>query len=243
MKYPHLAGRALTLLASACCANGIAETSIGVYSGASRTSDSDLHIVQPGLGTDLVARDVPWSARPLKPAPYYGLKVSWFPTAESRWGASLDFTHYKVYARTAHAVGVQGTWMGGAVAGTAPVDRYVQRFELSHGVNMLSANVLYRWNSLGLFSGRLTPYVGAGLAGYLPHSESTVGAVPHEAGYHPAGLGVHLQAGARYRLTERFAVFVETKFDHGRAKVDVASGTARTRLQTVHLVGGIAMDF
>lgn len=243
MKSQHLYGRALALLASACGATAMAETSIAVYTGTSRTSDSDLHVVQPGLGTDLVARDVGWSAKPFKPAPYYGLKVTWFPTADSRWGASLDFTHYKVYAQTARAVGVQGTWMGGAVAGAAPLDRYVQRFELSHGVNLLSANVVYRFRPPALGSGRLTPYVGAGPAVYLPHTESTVGGVANEASYHAAGAGVHLLAGARYRLTDRWAVFVETKFDRGRVKVDVASGTARTTLQTMHLVGGIAMDF
>lgn len=243
MKYQHLYGRALALLASAWGAAAMAETSIAVYTGASRTSDSDLHVVQPGLGTDLVARGVRWSAKPFKPAPYYGLRASWFPTAESRWGASLDFTHYKVYAQTAQVGGVQGTWMGGAVAGAAPLDRYVQRFELSHGVNTLSANVLYRFRSFALWSGRLTPYVGAGPAWYLPHTESTVGGAPNEASYHSAGFGVHLQAGVRYRLTDRWALFVETKFDRGRVKVDVASGTARTTLQTMHLVGGIAMDF
>lgn len=239
----HLYGRALALFASAYCANAAAETSLAVYTGVSRTSDSDLHLVQPGLGTDLVARDLRWSARPFKPAPYYGLKVSWFPTAGSHWGASLDFTHYKVYAETAQVGGVQGTWMGDAVAGAAPLDRYVQRFELSHGVNMLSANVVYRFTSPTLWSGRLTPYAGAGPAVYLPHTESTVGAVPHEASYHASGVGVHLQAGARYRLTERWSVFAEAKFDRGRVKVDVASGSARTTLQTVHLVGGIALDF
>lgn len=241
MKCQHLFGRALALLASACGATAMAETSIAVYTGASRTSDSDLHVAQPGLGTDLVARDVRWSAKPFKPAPYYGLRATWFPTAESRWGASLDFTHYKAYAQTARVGGVQGTWMGGAVAGAAPLDRYVQRFELSHGVNTLSANLVYRFPAV--WSGRLTPYVGAGPAVYLPHTESTVGGVPNDASYHAAGFGVHLQAGARYRLTDRWAVFIETKFDRGRVKVDVASGTARTTLQTMHLVGGIAMDF
>lgn len=243
MQFQHLKSHALALLATACCAPSFAETSFSMYLGASRTAGSDLHIVQPRLGTDLVAHDVQWSARPFKPAPYYGLRVTHFPTAESRWGASLDFTHYKIYAQAARASGVQGAWANTAVAGTAPLAQYVQRFELSHGVNMLSANVLYRWTLPRLGSGRLQPYVGAGLAGYLPHAESTVGAVPHEAGYHLAGLGVHLQAGAQYRLTERVAVFVEAKYDRGRAKVDVAAGTAQTALRTMHLVSGIAVGF
>jgi opacity protein-like surface antigen len=187
----------------------------------------------------LLARDVHWGADPFKAAPYYGLRVSWFAAPESRWEASLDFTHYKVYARTARAVRLQGTWTGGTAAGTVPLDQYVQRFELSHGVNLLSVNALYRWTSPQLLAGRLQPYVGAGPAWYVPHAESTIGARPHEAGYRPAGFALHLQAGAQYRFTERVSVFVEAKFDHRHAKVDVADGTARTSLRTMHLIGGI----
>lgn len=221
----------------------MAETLLSAYTGGSRTSASDLHIVQPALGTDFVAHGVRWSGAPFKPAPYYGLRVGWFAADDAPWGVALDFTHYKVYARTGGIVDTRGTWMRGAVTGVAPLDRYVQRFELSHGVNMLSVNAVRRWTSPRLFSGRLQPYVGAGPAWYLPHAESVVGAVPHEASYRPAGFAVHVLAGAQYRVSDRVVLFAEGKADRGRARVDVASGSATTSLRTVHLASGIALRF
>ncbi len=242
------AARMSCLVAAAAClllhqAPLSAETLLSAYTGTSHTRASGLRITQPGPGTDLTARDVQWDADPLRPAPYYGLRLTHFFERQASWGAALDFTHYKVYAKTGRVVSTNGIWQGAPVASAAPLNRYVQRFEISHGVNVVSVNGIYRWLDPGLAAGRLQPYLGAGLAYYVLHAENTVGGVPHQSGYQASGFGYQLLAGAHYRLTERMGLFAETKFDRGAAQVEVAGGRAQTPLRTFHVVGGVSFSF
>ena len=72
----------------------------------------------------------------------------------------MDYTHYKMYAKTDRTTQVSRTWKGAPVKANVPVDQYVQHFELSHGVNMLSVIGVYRWASA---ADKLRPYLGAGL--------------------------------------------------------------------------------
>lgn len=201
-----------------------------------------LRITRPG--TDMTIRDVQWDAHPFnRGAPYYGLRLTRFFEQQPNWGVALDFTHYKMYAKTDRTVSVDGTWKGAAVEGSAPMERYVQHFEISHGVNVASINGIYRWLNPALADGRLQPYVGLGLAYYWPHSENTVDNVSHETGYQSSGFGYQLLGGAQYRLTDRVNAFVEAKFDSGTAEVDIANGRAETPLRTFHALAGVNYRF
>jgi opacity protein-like surface antigen len=220
-----------------------AETLFSAYTGTSYTRNSDLRLTQPGAGTDLTLHDVHWDAHPFKPAPYYGLRVTHFYDRGPNWGAAIDYTHYKIYANTDRVVGADGTVRGLRVSAALPMNQFVQRFEISHGVNVLSINGIYRWLDLGIAAGRLQPYVGAGLAYYRPHTENTVGGVPFESGYEASGFGYQVFAGAQYRITERVGLFAETKFNSGTAKVDIAGGRAQAPLRTFHVTGGINYRF
>lgn len=220
-----------------------AENVVSIYTGTSFTRASDLRITQPGSGTSVTLRDVEWSADPFKAAPYYGVRLTHFYDRNPNWGAAFDFTHYKMYAKTGRTVSVDGTWQGTAVNAVSPMDQYVQRFEISHGVNVFSINGIYRWLDLGLAGGRLHPYVGTGLAYYRPHSENTVGNVFHETGYQASGFGYQVLGGLHYRLTEWIGVFAEAKFNRGTAKVGIAGGEAETRLRTFHAVAGVSFSF
>lgn len=222
-----------------------AENSVLVYTGSSFTQNSDLHVAQRDAGTDITVHDVQWSARPLKAAPYYGLRLVHFLDRYPGWGIGLDYTHYKVYADTGRTVRAAGTWQGVPLDAAAPMDRYVQHFEISHGVNMIGAVAIYRWTGVGGMDlgGKLRPYVGAGLVHYRPHSENIVGNRSHETGYRSSGGGYELLGGAEYRLTDRTGVFAEAKFNRGTANVDVAGGSAETRLRTWHVAVGASFSF
>lgn len=235
------AAMAANLLVLPAAAYG--ENILSVYTGTSLTRNSDLNISRPASGTNLNVRDVEWAADPFKAAPYYGLRFTHFLASRPNWGAAFDFTHYKMYARTGRTVRVDGNWNGAPANGSARMDQYVQRFEISHGVNVLSANLIYRWLDIGTGNGRLQPYVGAGVAHYRPHSENTVGNLDHETGYQASGFGYQVLGGAQYRLTERTGAFVEAKFNSGTAKVDIAGGQAETPLRTFHAVAGISFSF
>jgi len=233
----------MVLLLAAISGVAHAETQLAIYTGTSLSRDSDLRISQPGSATDLALRGVQWDARPFHPAPYYGLRASYFPDQAENWGLAVDYTHYKMYARTDRYVPVDGAWRGTHVSAVAPMNQYVQQFELSHGVNLVSLNAVYRWPQPGPAAGRVVPYVGAGIAHYRPHSENQVGGVAHETSYVPSGLGYQLFGGAQYRWTERTALFAEGKFNAGTAKVDIAGGHAETALRTFHLLGGVSFAF
>jgi opacity protein-like surface antigen len=235
--FPRLIAAALGLLLWQEPA--LAENVFSVYTGSSNTRDSDLQIRQGGFGTDLAVRDVQWDAKPFNNgAPYYGLRFTHFFEQQPNWGIALDYTHYKMFAKTDRVVAVDGTWRGAALSGSASMNQYVQHFEISHGVNMLSLNGIYRWLNMSWLDGRLQPYAGAGLAYYRPHSENTVGNQSHETGYEPSGFGAQLLAGLQYRLNERWGIFAEVKYNHGTATVDIADGEAETRLRTFHgLIG------
>jgi opacity protein-like surface antigen len=220
-----------------------AEDLVSAYTGSSFTRQSDLHIARGASGNDITFRDVDWSARPLDAAPYYGLRYTHFFSALPAWAVAVDYTHYKVYAKTGTTVQVQGLWNGLAVNGAAPLVDYVQQFEISHGVNMLSINGIYRWLDMTISSGRLQPYAGAGLTRYWMHSENMVDGVFHETGYQSSGHGFQVLAGASYKITPQVYAFAEAKFNRAKANVDIADGQAESRLRTLHASVGVSYAF
>lgn len=228
-------------LALGAAGAGRAENQFSLYTGSTFTRNSDLTVRQGGTG--LVLHDVQWDADPFKAAPYYGLRLTHFFDRYPSWGVAFDYTHYKMIADTSRIVPVAGTWRGTPVSGEARMDAYVQHFEISHGLNMLSVNGIYRWQNLSWLGNRLEPYVGLGVVHYRPHAENTVGNVAHETGYEASGFGYQLLGGARYGLSSRWGVFAEFKYNSGTAEVDVAEGTARTSVRTVHALGGVQYSF
>ena len=232
----------MLLAAGAILGNGSswAETVAQVYTGSSSTRDSDLRIIQRGAGTDITLHDVDWNGKPFKTAPYYGLRLARFPDQYSHWGIGIEYTHYKMYADTGRVTNATGVWKGAAVSTAVPMDQYVQHFEVSHGMNMISFVGMYRWASA---TDRLQPYAGAGLAYYMPHSENTIDNRAHETGYESSGGGYQVLGGVQYKLTPKTALFTEAKFNSGTLKVDIADGRAETPVRTWHIVAGLGWIF
>ena len=224
-----------------------AQTSVSLYTGTSFTHRSDLQIQMPSTASDAIFRHVSWAARPFAQAPYYGYRLTHYFENSSHLGFSLDYTHYKIYARTGRIVPVEGIWNGVQVNESAPLSRRVQDFNISHGVNMITANVLYRWrrqSASAVREGRLQPYVGSGLIFYVPHSESTINNRSTSGRYQTSGFGYQALAGVQYGLIKRISIFVEAKFNIGTAKVDTAEqGRAETKLRTLHTLAGISYRF
>jgi hypothetical protein len=229
------------------CCPGHAEWVLSLYTGTSHTWASDLRIRQGGSASDATFQGVHWAPRPFEAAPYYGIRISYFPADAARLGGTFDFTHYKMYADTGRAGWVRGTWKGFPVNQYAPMNARVQNFEISHGVNLTSLNVQYRWR--GAFdtpqgASRWEPYIGVGLVGYLPHAEGSINGVPSSANYPLGGFGGQIFTGAEYRLWRCVGLLLETKFDAGNLAIDLNPATrAETSVRTLHIVGGLAMHF
>ncbi len=232
------------------CMTGLAanaQTSLSLYTGFSKTQNSDLHVRQPSTGSDAVFRDIGWVGRPFENPPYYGYRITHYLKNRPQLGFAVDFTHYKMYANPNEVAPVSGVWNGAPVNTTAPLNERVQEFSISHGVNTLSLNVLYRWlgRPMERFpQGRLQPYVGGGLAYYILHPENTVNNQHNDEKYEGSGVGLHLLGGVSYALTPRISLFTETKFDAGKAKVNTGGqGKADTDIRTFHLLGGVSYQF
>ena len=72
------------------------------------------------IGTQLTLDHVAWSARPFRPTPYYGLRVTRF-LADPHWGVALDFTHYKAYAKPSGSVTASVVSSVSTILSTFPV--------------------------------------------------------------------------------------------------------------------------
>ncbi|WNG42982.1 hypothetical protein F0U60_01895 [Archangium minus] len=89
----------------------------------------------------------------------------------------LDFFHDKAYAETEKPVRVTGTRGGEPVDVTETLGSTVRGFNMSHGMNYLTLDVVHRWNACPEpgCTGRLQPYVGAGAGLVIPHVAAAIG--------------------------------------------------------------------
>jgi lipid A oxidase len=242
--WPLRAALATALIMGAGAAT--AEIELSASLGDSWTRSSDLSVRQSVTDSDATFRDVHWDSKSFRAPPHYGVRLTYFTEAYPAWGVALDFTHYKVYARTGDTAHVQGRWNGAPVDESAPIDGRVQSFNISHGVNYVGPLVLYRFRVLEspeFKDGRLQPYVGVGPIYYIDHPESKVNGLVAER-YEGSGWGWQGVAGLRYRLSEHWSAFGELKYDAGNANVRAGGdGSASTRLRTGHAIAGVGYSF
>jgi hypothetical protein len=194
----------------------VAAWAIALSVGISLTRPSDLRVRVPARGDDAVFRRVRWSGQSLVAPPWYSVRVS-------RGALALDYTHYKIIAATQDTVRETGTWHGAAVDEDVRLNRRIEHFEVSHGVNAVAVLVVFRNPSKRGVYGAVGPVV------YVPHAESTVDGVSGQWGYGVGGFGAEAVVG-----TGGAHRFAEVKYDAGRIAVGVANGTATTPLQTLH---------
>jgi opacity protein-like surface antigen len=242
-------GRSRLIVGALACAavTAFAETTVMFYLGTSLTRNSDVHIRQPGSGTDAIFRNVSWESRSYEFPLYYGIRINHFFKDRPNVGIGLEFTHDKAYARTGQVVHVDGTWDGVPVNEDAPMDQRVQSFSMSHGVNIVALNAYYRGmheNTVSYPHGRWQPYAGAGLTYYVLHPENTVDGQNNDESYQGGGFGYQLLGGLNYRITPRGGVFAEVKHNRGKVEVDTAAGgRAETELKSSQLLTGIGKGF
>jgi len=226
----------------------VAETTLSVYGGSSWTLNSDIHLQQPAVGTNATFHDVSWDSKPFSAPPYYGARINYFFERWPNWGFGLDYTHNKVYGQTGQVVQVSGTIKGVPVNQSVPMNTYVQQFQITHGVNTIALDFIYRWTgnfaSAAYPNGRLQPYFGVGPTYYVLHPENTVDNMENHQIYRESGFGYQVLGGVQYWVLRHVGLFAETKFNSGRAQVSTAeNGTATTDLDSFQLIGGLSIGF
>jgi hypothetical protein len=221
-----------------------AEWVVSAYTGVSHTFPTDLRVRQSSTGSDATFDGVSWAPHPFtQGAPYYGLRLSYFPSDSLHAGTMIDFTHYKMYAETADELHVHGTWNGVAVNEVTSLGARVQRLQVSHGVNLTSLDAEYRWGST-LAQGTWETHAGGGLLVYLPHSEGTIDQVGVSNDYQYGGVGGQIFGGTEYGLSRHIALSMEGKFDAGSLDLTLDPSTRiDLQVRTAHLIGGVAFHF
>jgi opacity protein-like surface antigen len=244
MQSAFVAAAALTMLLESATAAG-ADWVVAGFLGAAATRSTTLRIEQPSRDTLLEARDVAFAGHAFESPVYYGYRVMWAGPHERRIGFEAELIHLKVYADTAAPVRLRGTLAGSSVDRIVPLGDVVERFSISHGLNLLFANVVLR-HSIGgagtLQSHRPVLAIRAGGGPTLPHAESTIGGRTQEQ-YEWGRVAGQVAAGLEYRVTRHAAVLAEYKVTGTSQRVAVADGTASARFVSQHLVAGLAWRF
>jgi hypothetical protein len=234
----------LTVSLCLCSARpALAGCTLGALLGAARTQPSSIGLELPAASTALVIAPVRYRSESFTPPFYYAYRIGSFPGA--RWlGIEGELIHLKVLADTARPAGFHGTLRGEAVSGTRPISSLVERFSITHGVNLLLVNAVGR-RTAGVPPGTAPRWIVTGRAGVgasLPHAESTIAGDSQEQ-YQWGSLSLQAAAGAEVRARGRVYVAAEYKLTRSVQAVSVAGGSARTPLTTHHVAAGVALHW
>jgi lipid A oxidase len=165
-----------------------------------------------------------WEGKSFAMPPYWGVRGTWWldEFGYSDVGIALDYSHSKVYASksTLRETG----W---------------EHFEFTDGLNLATANLMYR------FSGDRdwTPYLGVGLGANVPHVEVTR-ASGKTSEYQLGGVTGQTLVGLDYKFTEHVSAFTEWKFNYSHVDVSIDSGDRlKTNIITNAVNFGLSYNF
>jgi hypothetical protein len=195
-----------------------AEWVLGAYLGGSWTASTTLRLDQPAAGVHTTWADVPFDSKSFESPPYYGYRAAWFPTRASRFGVSAELIHLKVFAQS----GV--------------LSPAVQRFSISHGLNLVLGNLIWRQPPNVSRRVGLSARVGVGFA--VPHGESEVFGATQEQ-YEVSSVAVQGAVGPNVRLTDHLNAVAEYKLTTANPSVSVSGGTITGRYTSQHLAAGL----
>ncbi len=200
----------------------------GVYGGIGESFDSDVSINQ--LGTNLTFSDVEWDGDSFGPAPYWGVRLTYWPSSLPNWGFMIDYTHAKLIAEENSGRAQNGNNIG---------DTF-NRLEFTDGLNLITANVLYKYNKWEQF----TPYAGVGVGLSIPHVEVQQNGGPSTFEYQVTGVAAQALAGIKFHIDDNFSVFGEYKLSYADIEADlVNNGSFETDVWTNHFILGLSYSF
>lgn len=208
-RFAPLLSIAVVALVTGAALPARAEMQLSIYSGYQTAPHSTVDVTG---GTSFAAG---WEGKSFASPPYYGVRGTWWLENLNRpnIGLSIDFSHAKVYA--------DGETLRKSPGWT--------HFEFTDGINLITANALYRFQEPGR---AWTPYVGAGAGINVPHVEVTRPS-GRTFDYQVGGATLQAQAGVEYRFSGNWSVFAEYKGNYSFVNVDIDSGDKlKTRIIT-----------
>ena len=220
---------------------------ISGYGGWNGSFNSDVHFTGPG--TDWTVRDVPWDGVSFAKdggAPYYGYRVTYWPSAWRNVGIAIDYTHAKIRAQRNATVSYSGTINGGSLppSGSDTVSNLFDVLEFTDGLSLITLNGIYGLQRVGVFH----PYVGAGVGISIPHVEVTghgpAVPFPRTFAYEFGGPAVQALVGVDVDVTSHLSLFGEYKLSWTTVNSGMTGGDRiHTNVTTNHLLVGATLKF
>jgi hypothetical protein len=208
---------AITFAALLCWAlPARADWTMAAFLGASHTNPATLELNLPASGIKHSFTSVSFDSESFESPPYYGYRLGWFPGRSSRVGLEAELIHLKVFSNS---------------ASFSPI---VQRFSISHGLNLLLGNVVWRLSR----HARVGLQVRGGVGVAIPHGESVVLGIAQEQ-YEVSSIAVQGAAGPTVRVTRHLHAFGEFKVSSAAPNVSVAGGNVRGRYTSQHVAFGL----
>jgi len=217
-----------------------AEWVVSVYLGAAHTEPSQLTVSVPARQTDLAFPEVRYRGESFDGPLYYGARLTRFLEPVSWLGVEVEFIHAKAFANTQDTVPAQGQLDGVPVPGPVRLDTVVQRASVSHGLNLLMANLVTRWPANP--GTRVTAVGRVGLGLSIPHWETTIQQEAREA-YEAGGAALQFAGGVQIALTARLVALAEYKLTTTSPVSDAADRRVEARFLTHHIVAGVGWRF
>ena len=221
------------------------EFAISYYMGSARTQASSLTVSQPALGTNIRFDRVRYRGRSFDGPLYYGIRAGMF-TGPFPWlGVEAELVHLKVFTSPDQRVSASGTHLGQPINRELLLGEIVQRFSISHGVNLLLFSFVGRYRVKPDSQGRRSRFIvearfGAGPA--VPHTESTIDKQPQEQ-FELGRAAFQLGSGAELRLKGGLYALGEYKFTRTRQRGRVFMGEAELLLRSQHGIVGLSYHF
>ena len=255
--------RVATRVASLVCAVALLATSVQaaedpplrrsrylrLFTGIGVTRPSNLKIRQPTQGTDLTFEQVSWEHKSLSTdwdrdsIPYIGVRGGFFFRHPSWLSLSLEVVHFKVFAKEEELHRVRGSDAGRSIDTVAPMDQFIQQYQVSNGVNLVLSSVQAhkRFVRSSRFpSGRVDLFGGVGAGVTIPFTRSVVRGQA-QGQYEWGQLATQLLGGVAWHLSPRWDLSTEYKFTTTTVDGSIAHGDSRARLHTHHLVFGLGL--
>ncbi|MDD9910449.1 MAG: outer membrane beta-barrel protein [Ahrensia sp.] len=185
-------------LASAVPSKAHAEATLSGFLGVSFSPHAG---VDYDLGNGTTGRVTSkWDAENFEAPPYYGVRATWWLEQMPEIGLMVDFTHAK--------------------AAADPVPAPFTTLEFTDGINFLTGNVLYRYQT----ESRFTPYAGVGVGLAIPYVEVTVPGVTNTRDYQVTGVAVQGLIGVDAKITDDWSIFGEYKAGYADVNADLDNG-------------------
>lgn len=225
MKKSLLSASALAgLLAFAAPAH--AEFQFSGYLGGNLGNSTD---VTHSNGGSPITSSVDWDGESFEFPPYWGVRGTyWFEDATYQgWGVGVDFVHAKIAADSLPAG--------------------YNTLEFTDGINLLTANVFYRFEN----ESRYTPYGGVGVGVSIPHVEvsTTAGVGGFNVSntteeYQAVGVAVQGLVGVDVKVYDAWSVFGEYRVSYSDIEADLNGGdTLETDAVLHHFALGVSYSF